>query len=101
MLRTDFSWDDAEPEVLDQAWRLANNQSIYRDIATPPYAIPIYPPLYLASVAALLKWTGLSYLPARLISLLAGLCICWALVCLDKTWNKRGRGGYGPVSSCF
>jgi hypothetical protein len=93
MLRSDFSWDDAEPEILDQAWRLANGESIYRDIAAPPYAIPIYPPLYLAAVAILLKWTGLSYLPARLISLFAGLAICWALISLDKSWNKKGQGG--------
>ena len=91
--KSDFSWDDAEPEILDQAWRLARGESIYRGIDTPPYAIPIYPPLYLAFVAALMKFTGLSYLPAKLLSFLSGLSIGWALIRLNREWNKSGQGG--------
>lgn len=92
-LKPDFSWDDAEPEILDQAWRLANGDSIYRAIDSPPYAIPIYTPLYLACVAALMKVSGLSYVPARLVSFVSGLCICWAFICLCRVWNRKAREG--------
>jgi hypothetical protein len=91
--KSGFSWDDAEPEILDQAWRLARGESIYRGIDAPPYAIPIYPPLYLAFVATLMKFTGLSYLPAKLLSFVAGLSIGWALIRLNREWNKSGQGG--------
>jgi hypothetical protein len=92
-LKPHFSWDDAEPEILDQAWRLARGESIYRGIEAPPYAIPIYPPLYLAIVASIMKLTGLSYLPAKLLSFLAGISIGWALIRLGKEWNGNRLGG--------
>jgi hypothetical protein len=92
-VRADFSWDDADPEVLNQAWRLANGKSIYRGIDAPPYTFAAYPPLYFAMTAGLLKLTGLSFLPARMLSFLSALFIGWALVCLDRKWNKTGQGG--------
>ena len=92
-VRSDFSWDDAEPEILNQAWRLAKGESIYRGIDTPPFTFAAYPPLYFGLTAVLLKFTGLSFLPARLISFLAALFIGWALVCLNREWNKNARGG--------
>ena len=36
--RPDFSWDDAEPEILNQAWRLARGDGIYRNIDGAPFA---------------------------------------------------------------
>jgi hypothetical protein len=92
-VRADFSWDDADPEVLNQAWRLAKGESIYRGIDEPPYAFAAYPPLYFAVTAILLNFTGLSFLPARLLSFLAALFIGWALVRLNRRWNGTGQAG--------
>ncbi len=92
-VRPDFSWDDADPEVLNQAWRLAQGESIYRGIDTPPFTFAAYPPLYFALTALLMKFTGLSFLPARILSFLAALSIGWALVRLNREWNKSGAGG--------
>jgi hypothetical protein len=92
-LRSDFSWDDAEPEILNQAWRLARGQSIYRNIDSPPFAFAAYTPLYYALVALLLKLTGLSFLPAKLISLLSALSIGWAMVRLSRQWHGSARSG--------
>jgi hypothetical protein len=92
-VRSDFSWDDSEPEILNQAWRLANGSSIYNGIDTPPFVFASYPPLYFAATALLLKLTGLSYLPAKLLSFLAALSIGWAMVCLSREWNHSKTGG--------
>jgi hypothetical protein len=98
-LRSDFSWDDADPEVLNQAWRLARGESIYRGIDSPPYSFAAYPPLYFALTAVLLKLTGLSFLPARILSVLAALAIGWALVRLNREWN--GGAWSGIWTTCF
>jgi len=92
-VRSDFSWDDADPEVLNQAWRLANGESIYHAIDSPPFTFAAYPPIYFALSALLMKFTGLSFLPAKLLSFLSALSIGWALVRLDHEWNKTGKGG--------
>ena len=92
-LRADFARDDADPEILNQAWQLANGKSIYRSIDSPPFAFAAYPPLYYAIVALLLKLTGLSFLPAKLISFLSALSIGWAGVILNRHWNKTSQGG--------
>ncbi len=98
-VRSDFSWDDAEPEILNQAWRLARGENIYHGIEAPPFAYAVYPPFYYALVALLLKITGLSFIPAKLISFLAALSIGWALVRLNREWNKSARGGIW--AACF
>jgi hypothetical protein len=92
-VRSNFSWDDSEPEILNLAWRLANGSSIYHGIEAPPYAFAPYPPLYFTATAALLKLTGLSYLPAKLLSFLAALAIGWALVRLSREWTHTAKGG--------
>lgn len=92
-LRSNFSSDDAEPEVLNQAWRLARGESIYRSIDGPPFAFAAYPPLYYALVGLLLKLTGLSYLPAKLVSFLSSLSIGWAMASLSRRWHGTARGG--------
>ncbi len=99
--RSNFTWDDAEPEILNQAWRLANGGSIYRGVESPPYAFAAYTPLYFAVTALLLKFTGLSYIPAKLISFLAALSIGWAMVRLSREWNKSGRDGLWAASFLF
>lgn len=85
--------DDAEPEILNQAWRLAQGESIYRTIDEPPYVHTAYPPVYFAIVAALLKVTGLNYLPAKLVSFLSAISIGFALGALNRRWQHgAGRG---------
>lgn len=92
-LRLDFTWDDADSEILNQAWLMARGESIYRDIDAPPFTFAIYPPVFFAATAVILKFTGLSFLPARLISFLAVVFIGWALVRLSRQWNKTGWNG--------
>jgi hypothetical protein len=92
-LRSNFAWDDAEPEILNQAWRMARGESIYRGIDAPPYAFAAYPPVYFALSAALMKFFGLSYIPAKLLSFLSALSIGWAMVRLNRKWNKTSHGG--------
>jgi hypothetical protein len=89
-LRADFAWDDAEPEILDQAWHLARGQSIYHGIETPPFAFSIYPPVYTGLVALPMKFFGLSFFPAKLLSLIAGLSIGFAFMQLRREWSKTG-----------
>jgi hypothetical protein len=91
-VRPDFSWDDADPEVLSQAWRLAKGQSIYHAIDAPPFTFAAYTPVYYALSALLMKFTGLNFLPAKLLSFLAALCIAWAFVRLDREWNNTVKG---------
>jgi hypothetical protein len=98
-VRSNFSWDDADPEVLNQAWRLTQGKDIYRGIDAPPFAFAAYPPVYFALAAVLMRFTGLSFLPARLLSFLAALSIGWALIRLNREWNKTGQGGIW--AACF
>ncbi len=92
-VRSDFSWDDAEPEILNQAWRFTEGESLYHGIETPPFAFAVYPPLYYMLVGLLMKFTGLNFLPAKLISFLSALFIGWAMVRLNLRRNRNARGG--------
>ncbi len=92
-VRPDFSWDDAEPEILNQAWRAAKGESLYHGIDAPPFAFAVYPPLYYMLVGLLLKFTGLSFYPAKLVTFLAVLSIGWALIRLNQEWNNRKDEG--------
>ena len=92
-LRADFSWDDADPEILNQAWRMAQGLDIYRDINIPPFAFAAYPPLYYMISALGMKITGLSFLSAQLISFLAAIIVVWAMAYLSRKWGKSGWAG--------
>ena len=92
-VRPDFSWDDAEPEILNTAWSLASGRSIYRGIDAPPFSFAAYPPLYYALVALQMMFTGLTFLPARLVSILAAAAIGWAMVRLNRDWNAPSKDG--------
>jgi Dolichyl-phosphate-mannose-protein mannosyltransferase len=83
------SWDDADPEILNSAWRLACGQPLYHSIDAPPWVVNPYTPLYHVLAAAALRVTGLSYWPARLVSLVAFAAIVLALVRLAR---RYGRG---------
>jgi hypothetical protein len=92
-LHSNFAADDADSEILNQAWRLANGKNIYSGIETPPFAFAAYTPVYYAAAAALLRFTGLSYIPAKLLSLAAALSIGLALIRLSRKWHQDGHKG--------
>ncbi len=89
-VRPAHAWDDAEPEILNQSWRLADGRQLYPSIETPPYVHTAYPPVYLALVAVALRQTGLSYVPAKLVSFVSALAIGCALAMLAR-FGKRDR----------
>ena len=93
-IRPHFAWDDAEPEILNQAWRLANSLPIYKPIENPPYIHTAYPPVYLALTAATLKLTGLNTIGAKLLSMLAALAIALGLAYLSRLWHGRASTGF-------
>jgi hypothetical protein len=93
-VRPFHAWDDAEPEILNQAWRLAQGKEIYRSIDEPPYLHAAYPPLYFALVAPLLKLSGLNYLPAKLLSFLSVIALGAALAALSRRWQTRAGPGW-------
>jgi len=97
-VRPAHAWDDAEPEILNQAWRLSQGEQIYRTIDTPPYVHTAYPPLYFAVVAVGLKLTGLSYLPAKIVSFFSVLAIGAAMALLARAW--RGSARWGLWATC-
>jgi Dolichyl-phosphate-mannose-protein mannosyltransferase len=88
-----FSWDDADPEVLNNAWRLATGRSLYHSLDGPPWVVNPYTPLYHVLTAVSLRVTGLSFRPARLVSLLATASVALALVLLARRWGRRAREG--------
>src|SRR5512143_2702619 len=83
------SWDDADPEILNHAWRVACGRPLYHSLDAPPWVLNPYTPLYPLVAGAALRVTGLSYRPARLVSLLAFAAIVLALVRLAR---RYGRG---------
>lgn len=87
------SWDDADPEVLNNAYRLARGEPLYHGIDAPPWVVNPYTPLYHVLVAAGLRVTGLSYTPARLVSLLSSLSLAAALAVLARRRGGRAREG--------
>jgi 4-amino-4-deoxy-L-arabinose transferase-like glycosyltransferase len=86
-----YPLDYGEAPLVDQAMRLAAGQSIYRtEIATPPYTISNYPPLYIASLVPFLKLFGPSFFAGRALSALcawaAGLFL--ALIIFTQTRDR-------------
>jgi len=98
ILSRQHSFDDADPEILNNAYRLSRGQPLYHGIASPPWIVNPYTPLYLASVAAALKVTGLSYLPARLICFLATTAVAAGLANLARRWRGDAREGLWATS---
>jgi hypothetical protein len=97
VLPADHSWDDADPEILNHALRLAQGKPLYERIDGPPWVVNPYTPLYFALVAAGLKITGLSYYPARLVSVTATGALAAAFVVLSRRWRGRARDGLWAV----
>lgn len=97
VLHADHSWDDADPEILNNAFRLAQGAALYQPIHGPPWVVYPYPPLYAALVAAGLRITGLSYYPARLVSVGASGALAAALVILSRRWRGCARDGVWAI----
>jgi hypothetical protein len=93
------SFDDAEPEILNGAYRLSRGLPLYHGLEGPPWVVTPYPPLYTALVALSLRETGLSFAPARLLSALSTLALGLAIVALAKRW--QGRAGPGVWAACL
>src|SRR5438445_67215 len=51
VLPPDHSWDDADPEILNHALRLAQGKPLYPPIDGPPWVVNPYTPLYFGAVA--------------------------------------------------
>ncbi|GMU52548.1 MAG: hypothetical protein AMXMBFR33_16940 [Candidatus Xenobia bacterium] len=92
-LSPDHSSDDADPEVLNLAWRLARGEPLYGEVGSPPWVVNPYTPLYLFLVSLGLKLTGLSYLPARFVSLAATLAVVIALAMVSRQVTGSIRAG--------
>ncbi len=99
ILPAQHSWDDADPEILNNAYRLSRGEPLYHGVTTPPWVLSPYTPLYHALLAPALRLTDLSYRPARLLSLLASLALGAALAVLAHRW--RGRVQEGLWASCL
>jgi hypothetical protein len=85
------SWDDADPEILNNAYRLSRGEPLYRKVEGPPWVTSPYTPVYVFLVAGGLRVGGLSYVPARVLSFLASLAIAAALTLSRR--EGRGRPG--------
>jgi hypothetical protein len=99
-VRSTHAWDDAEPEVLNHAWRLANGVDPYTQspagegvcfIDPPEFLHVAYPPVYFVIVATMLKITGLTYIPGKMVSLLAVFLIGLGLASIARTWGIERR----------
>ena len=93
------SFDDADPEVLNQAWRLTNGKPIYAPVGDPPYVHHAYTPLYYVFVSAGLRITGLSYLPAAAITLLASIAALAAFIAVG--WRSKASWKEGAFTGCL
>lgn len=98
VLHSDFSEDDAEPEILNQAWRWLHHEPLYRGTEQPPYVFAAYPPIYYVVVGSLLRLSGLSYLPAQVVSLLSAGAI---LVCLYLFSRRNAESESWPLALLF
>jgi hypothetical protein len=95
----EHSWDDADPEILNNAFRLSRGEPLYHGVTSPPWVVSPYTPLYHALLAWALRITGLSYRPARLVSLIATAALGAALAVLARRW--RGRAQEGLWAACL
>lgn len=69
-----FPIDYGEAPLVDQAMRLAHGLNIYRpDLATPPYTISNYPPLYIVFILPLILLFGPNFWAGRLLSAICAL----------------------------
>ncbi|MFN2151745.1 MAG: hypothetical protein ACK2T5_09125 [Anaerolineales bacterium] len=98
-----YSLDYGEAPLIDQAMRLSAGQNIYRsDLATPPYTIANYPPLYVLSLIPFLNWFDSPFPMARVVSVMATLCSAIFIALTVKSLSKAASDrlvipGEGPT----
>lgn len=69
-----YPLDYGEAPLVDQAMRLGAGRGIYRrDLATPPYTISNYPPLYVLTLVPFVKLFGPAFWYGRAVTLLCTL----------------------------
>src|SRR5581483_9819019 len=90
----DHSWDDADPECLYNGYRVTLGKPLYHGPEGPPWVMSPYTPLYQVLDGAGMRVTGLSYYPARLISVLSTLALAFALRELAERWRESAREGF-------
>lgn len=98
-VRSNFAWEDADPEILNLAWNMAKGEALYRNITELPYIFNNHTPIYYWLTSLFLKMFGLSYLPSRFISILSAISIIPAFAYLSKEW--RGNTRAGIWTACF
>lgn len=98
-IRSTHAWDDAEPEILNHAWRLANGLDLYPPplagnearSSSPVFIHTAYPPVYFVILAEILKITGLTFIPGKIISFASVLLIGVGLAGIARTWGVERR----------
>ncbi len=84
-----YEIDYGEAPLIDQAVRLAAGETIYRsNLAAPPYTISNYPPLYIATLAVFVPWTGPAFWPGRLVTLLSTLSAALFIALIVQTTTR-------------
>ena len=90
-LNDPYTLNYGEGPLLDQAVRLARGENIYQaDLATPPYTITNYPPLYVLAQVPFVERFGPAFWYGRLISLIsilvAALLLGLTVQAVTKDW---------------
>jgi hypothetical protein len=101
-----YSVDYGEGPILDQVMRLAHFESLYaRDLASPPFRVDNYPPLYHLLQLPFAWAFGPAFWYGRLLNLaciLAAACfIALTLHTLTADWLAAGAGGLLLTASPF
>ncbi len=102
-VRFRYPLDYGEAPLVDQAMRLAAGESIYRpDLASPPYTISNYPPLYPLVLALPVAAFGPSFAAGRLISILCTVLTALLLAGIAGRLSREPPGGRGrPACSSW
>lgn len=93
VLQGAHSWDDADPECLYNAYRLARGEPLFHNTDGPPWVHSPYTPIYQVLTGTALRLTGLSFYPARLITFAATLAVFAALLALSLRWRRDFKSG--------
>ena len=93
-----YQLDYGEGLVLYQSQLLAHGKSIYKAIDSFPYIFSNYPPLMQAVAGPLVALLGPSFLPGRLLSMLATLGLAVVLYTLLR---EAGAGALSAIVAAF